>query len=355
MIMRTENLSETFGIRLKSARKMAGFSMDGLSEKLGGLITKQAISKYENGLMKPASGILIRLADALGVKPDYFFRKIEHELSDLHFRKKSRLPRKKEEALKHKVIDFVERYTELESLLGQKQRFYNPLKTNTVRSQKDVERVCREVREQWELGLAPIGNMLNLLEDKGIKVFSLDHDEAFDGLTAPINDSYVIVINKSFPLDRMRFTAAHELSHILCDFSGAKAQDKERLCHSFAGAFLLPQEVLEREFIHKRSKLTLWELGEIKEQYGISMQAIMKRAVLLGFVTDHQYRHFQKMFNQKHWRKKEPFEYRGKEEAVRFKQLLSYAVAENIISFSKAVQLAAVTRSDLERQIQALI
>jgi Zn-dependent peptidase ImmA (M78 family) len=334
---------------------MAGLSMEALADKLGGMITKQAISKYEKGLMKPSSRVLIRLAEALGVKPDYFFRHIEFDLDDLHFRKKSRLPAKQEEALKHKVIEFVERYSELESLIGQKLRFFNPLKTNKVRELKDVEKISLEVREKWALGLAPIVNLLNLLEEKGLKVYSIDHARSFDGLTAPINDSFVIVVNKSFPSDRMRFTAAHELSHILCDFSGTHAGDKEGLCHAFAGAFLLPQEVLEREFIHKRNKLTLWELGEIKAEYGISMQAIMRRAHLLGLVTDHQNRHFQALFKQNQWKKSEPFEYRGKEEAVRFMQLLNYAVAENIISFSKAAQLAAVSQSEFEKQIQAVI
>ena len=42
--------SETpFGVRLRAARKMAGMSMEDLAQRLGGMVTKQAIGKYEKG------------------------------------------------------------------------------------------------------------------------------------------------------------------------------------------------------------------------------------------------------------------------------------------------------------------
>jgi transcriptional regulator with XRE-family HTH domain len=53
---------------------MAGFSMDRLVQETGGIITKQAISKYENNKMKPDSQVLNALSKALGVKAEYFFR-----------------------------------------------------------------------------------------------------------------------------------------------------------------------------------------------------------------------------------------------------------------------------------------
>ena len=75
-----KNLRE-FGNRLRLARKMAGLSMEDLTRKAEGIVTKQAISKYEKGIMKPSSDVLIRLALALGVKPGYFYRQSKIELS----------------------------------------------------------------------------------------------------------------------------------------------------------------------------------------------------------------------------------------------------------------------------------
>ena len=70
-----------FGERLKSARKMSGLSMEALSERAGQAITKQAISKYEKGLMNPAGDAHTALSRALGVQSDYFFRSQNVSLS----------------------------------------------------------------------------------------------------------------------------------------------------------------------------------------------------------------------------------------------------------------------------------
>ena len=67
-------MKQVFSQRLKSARMMRGLSMDDLRLKMGNMISRQAISKYEKGLMMPESTVLIAIANALGVSVDYFFR-----------------------------------------------------------------------------------------------------------------------------------------------------------------------------------------------------------------------------------------------------------------------------------------
>ena len=74
---------------------MQGLSMDELCEKMNGIISKQSISKYENGKMVPTSSVLLALSNALGVTTDYFFRS-GICLENVEFRKKSSLGRKKE-------------------------------------------------------------------------------------------------------------------------------------------------------------------------------------------------------------------------------------------------------------------
>ena len=65
----------TFGNRLKLARKMAGMSLQELSDALGNKVTKQALNKYELGEMKPTSEVLLALSKTLKVKPDYFLKR----------------------------------------------------------------------------------------------------------------------------------------------------------------------------------------------------------------------------------------------------------------------------------------
>ncbi len=347
-----KNLRE-FGNRLRSARKMAGLSMEDLANNAGGIVTKQAINKYEKGMMKPSSDVLIRLAKALGVKPEYFYRHSEIELSGMQFREKSNLSVKNIESLKQRTIDFLERYLELETILGAKKNFFNPLNSVAINSLADVETAALKLRNKWKLGLAPISNLLEMLEENGIKIFEVHNVHNFDGLSARVGDLHIIVINMDLPTDRIRFTTAHELAHILCKFP--EDSKKEKYCHAFAGAFLLPKEILERELMQRREQITLWELNEIKQLFGISIQAIVKRAHMLGIVSNFFYRNFQIVLNKKGWKKKEPVGYERKEEAIRFKQLLHYAVSEEIITLSRGAELSNMNLSDFKDEVRAAV
>ena len=73
---------------------------------------------------------------------------------------------------------------------------------------------------------------------------------------------------------------------------------------------------------------------------------IVKKAHMLGIVSDFYYRNLLVMLNQKEWKKKEPVEYEGREEAILFRQLLHYAVSEEIITTSRGAELANMSLSD---------
>ena len=62
-----------FPERLRSARKAKGWSLQELASQVGN-ISKQALGKYEQGLMKPESDTLFALTQALGLNPSYFLK-----------------------------------------------------------------------------------------------------------------------------------------------------------------------------------------------------------------------------------------------------------------------------------------
>ena len=106
-------MKEIFAKRLKSARLLSAMSMDKLVDAMGGIVSKNAIAKYERGEMMPNSSVLIELAKALSVKPDYFFRPFAVEIGNVEFRKKRKLGAKKVTAIKLQVTDQIERYLEI--------------------------------------------------------------------------------------------------------------------------------------------------------------------------------------------------------------------------------------------------
>ena len=342
-----------FGVRLHSARKMAGMSMAALAEEAGAVVSKQAISKYEKGQIKPGSEVLLALSRALNVKADYFFRSSKVAITGLEFRKKSRLSKKAEEQIKYKTIDFLQKYLELENILNIPSGFDNPITDNKIRGYADVERAAREIREKWQLGVGPVPHLIELLEDKGYKVFEVDDFEHFDGLSGFVSGMNipVIAVYKNKNLVRKRFTVAHELAHLLLDFSCVEEKTTEKLCHGFAGALLLPEKILREELGQHRNRITEWELKKLKGIFGISMQAIMARAAKLEIISKNGYKSFCIHAGKLGWRKEEPGRYEGKEVANRFKQLVYYAAAEQVVSFSKAAELLNKSVAEFDQEV----
>ncbi len=344
-------MKEIFAKRLKSARLLSAMSMDKLVAAMDGIVSKNAIAKYERAEMMPNSAVLIALAKALFVKPDYFFRPFAVEIGNVEFRKKTKLGAKKVTAIKQQVTDQIERYLEIEDLLRINTPFVNPIADIKIKEPKDVEQAVNVLLKKWQLGLNALPNVIELLEDKDVKVIELDADPAFDGLSgwAMQGEKQVplIVVNRNYTIERKRFTALHELGHLLLSFDkgldpalpAGRHKQIEKLCHCFAGAMLIPYDTFISEIGEHRSSVSLHELISIKETYGISIQAIMARAYGLGIITQSAYLRF-RIFVSKNLKEDGWGTYKGKEHSDRFMQLIYRAAAEEIISLSKAANLS---------------
>lgn len=334
---------KTFAERLKSARAMAGLSLQDLAGKLQNRVTRQALHKYEKGEFMPDSEMLGSLCDALGVRPTYFYRKTEVKMREISFRKLQNFPAKDRKSLEERVKDVLERYLELEQILNIPTDFALNFKDRPVKSNQDVEHIAIELRKAWNLGREPIFNLIELLEENKIKVIEIESVYTFDGLSAWANEGSipVIVLNNSVikSLDRKRFTALHELARLILNLDGHTEKQKEKFCHYFAAAMLLPSDTLEKKVGKSRTNVLLPELGGIKKQYGISIQAISYRMKDLRIITPSYFKQFMFFINQAGFRIEEPFVYEGQEKSSRFSQLLFRALGEELISMSKAASL----------------
>lgn len=352
------DMKAIFAERFKSARLMNGFSLQNLADELENKLTRQALHRYEKGEVVPDAEKINWLSKALKVSPDYFFRTTKVELSDIEYRKLSKMPQKEAAVISEKTKEYLSRYLELEEILGLSSRFENPLKNvDNIVSYEQVNKAADALREAWQLGNGPIFNIVELLEDKHIKVVKLDVDEAFDGLQTFVNGNIPVVAynaNKINKPDRIRFTLLHELAHLLLKFGAVPDRQKETLCHQFAGAMLLPEQAIKSELGDYRNKLSPLELGNIKKQYGISMQAIVMRAKACGIINEHYTKQFFFFINQMNWKVDEPFEYEGVEQSNRFEQLLFRGLVEDQLSMSKAASLNNQSLAEFKKQHQLL-
>lgn len=349
-------MKEIFAERFKSARLMKGFSLQDLANKIDGKLSRQALHRYEKGEVIPDNEKINLLSKALDVNPDFFFRSTTVELGEIEYRKLSKMPRKEASIIKEKTKEYLSRYLELEEILGLGVEFENPLKNiGIITSYEQVNKAANQLREYWSLGNGAIFNVVELLEDKNIKVVKLNVDEDFDGLQTFVNGTIPVVaynVKKTNKPDRIRLTLLHELAHLLLSFGNINLKQKETLCYQFAGAVLLPEKTLKAELGEHRNKLSINELGNIKKQYGISMQAIVMRAKDCGIINEHYTKQFFFLINQMNWRVDEPVEYCGAEGSNRFEQLLFRALIEEQISMSKAASLNNQTLAEFRKEYQ---
>lgn len=330
------------GDRIQQARKASGFSMRELAEMAG--ISAMAISKYETNKNTPSSGVLLAMSKALGVRSEYFFRQSKIELKEVEYRKHSKLPKKVLNKIEGDVIEQIERYLQLEEYLPVSpiRSFLLPkgLKAN-VDDYDDIEEVANRFRKAWDLGCNPIPDLIDTLEERGIKVFqsSIPHDAKFDGLAAQVDGTPIVVVGKDWPGDRQRFTLAHELGHMALYGRLSDELDEEVAANRFAGAFLVPAKEAIKELSNSRSWLEPAELHALKHTYGFSMRGWIYRASNLGILNQSAARNMWDYFRRNKWVTSEPGEQLPSETPKLFKQLVFHALAEDFIGESKAAEL----------------
>jgi Zn-dependent peptidase ImmA (M78 family) len=329
----------TIGERIKQARKGGRMSLRDLAEKVG--VSAMAISKYERGLMTPSSGVLLRLAHALDVSAEFFLRPVTVSVQLQAYRKHAALGVKAQEAIQMRVQEWLERYLAVESFFPEEQRPVS-LRLCAVESMDQVEEVALELRRDWDLGLDPIENLTQVLEDRGIKVGLVSGFDHFDACTLMADGVPVIVTKADLPGDRQRFNLGHELGHLILDVAGNL--DPEGVCHRFVSALLVPTEAARFELGATRTTLGVNELYLLKHKYGLSMQAWIFRAKELGIIPENEATRLFKAFRARGWHRHEPGEALPPERPWRMERLVYRALAEDLISRSRAQELLGEPR-----------
>ena len=344
------------GNRLKLARAAAGLSLRGLSDRMDNRVTAQAIGKYERDESMPSSGVLIALADALHVSVSYLAGDPGMSLLSVDFRAKKVGPKQEEDRTRAMVLHMLERYLVIEEILGLPSVNWEKPRSAPYPVIKDLleaDRAAMSLRQDWGLGLNPVPNIAELMEDRGVKVLFRPLSDGIDGLTAHVHreglpDVYVIVVDSNVGGDRQRFTIAHEIGHVVLDVSDDV--DEERAAYRFAGAFLMPEEVLWKEVGRHRTAISLAELLRLKQVFGVSVQAITYRCKDLGIITSALMGRMFGRYQELGWRSppyEEEFAMPG-ERSGRFECLCFRALSEGAISEAKASELLEIRVGDLD-------
>lgn len=373
------NIRKVFALRLYNARKMLGMSQGQLVGKMKRLaselpdiykaVSSTAIERYEKGVMYPEdSSIMLTIATALGVKTADLNRPftVVVDCSKFEFRKKARLGKKAQEAIKLKIQQRIEKYVEIERICGISPMFGVDYSDTVVRTPADARNIAMRLRNDWSLGMGPIPQSILVLENHGVKVIEVEEDpELFDGSSNVVEDIPVIVLNKNFQPtsnprlrntpERFNLTLWHEFGHIIMNIPhDIDDKDRENLCNIFANEMLIPEKSFKEIFGEKRSMLSSWELKDVQREYGISVRALMIKAVQLGVVTKGRYKWFNITLN-----KEENAKFREyidasaiqQQHSSRFERLVYRSLASETITMSKAAELLDMPVSELRKTI----
>jgi Zn-dependent peptidase ImmA (M78 family)/DNA-binding XRE family transcriptional regulator len=327
--------------RLKAARQRMVWSQRDLAQAAG--VSAMAISKYERGLDVPSSGVLLKLAQALHVKPEYFARPAPLAVTGPNFRRRDTLSQRSLRIILGEVQEWLERYMEVETLSDAHPPFRKPASASRqVSSLEDVEQVALALRSTWKLGTDAIENLTEVLEDHGVKVGLVAGEEDFDAVVFRLEDGApVMAVKEGLPGDRQRFSLAHELGHLVIEPSDNV--DPEKAAYRFAGAFLVPEPAARQELGKSRSALSVYELHLLKHKYGLSMQGWLHRAEGLGIIEGTTAKSMFAHFKEQGWQQREPGDQFPPEEPMRMERLVMRLLAENAISESRAAELLGMS------------
>lgn len=349
----------TVGRRLAMARARAGLSLRDLAGAIGGLVSAQAIGKYERGEMQPSPPVMRALGRALRVPDGYLRGRSEVRLESVEFRKNRLTSRREESAIKGRLLAAVERYLEIEERVGVASRRWAPPagRPIPVRSAEEAETAATRLRAAWRLGVGALPDIAEFLEERGVKVIALPLPESVSGLAclarrkrgAPVP---VIAVNDSDTGERQRLTLAHELGHLVLAI--AEGSLAEKAAFRFGAAFLMPAALLWAEVGRKRRAVSIAELLQLKRIFGTSVQAIAYRLRDLGITGETTYRQMFDRFEQLGWMRPpypEPHPM-PKVESQRFRRLCFRALAEEIVSETAAATLMCMTVDRLRRTLR---
>jgi Zn-dependent peptidase ImmA (M78 family)/DNA-binding XRE family transcriptional regulator len=308
--------------RLTLARKRRGLMKNKLADLVG--VTGRSITAYEAGESEPSDATVAALAKVLRFPPDFFSAPdIDEPLPGAaSFRALTKMSAAQRDAALAAGALAVELGTWVEK------RFKLPAVDVPELRDHEPEAAAEALRARWGLGERPIGNVVHLLEAKGVRVFSLAEQcievDAFSMWRVSVG---YVFLNTQKSAEHGRFDAAHELGHlVLHRHGGPGGRAAEQEANRFASAFLMPRASV---LAVAPTYVTVDALIELKKAWGVSVAALAHRLHSLSVVSEWHYRSLCIEIAQRGYRRAEPKGV-GREMSMVYKKVFDALRAEGV-------------------------
>lgn len=272
---------------------MSSLSLD----ELGGRVSasRQYVYQMETGAKFPSEQMVGSLAGALRVRPEFFREPVLNQVreEDCHFRKLA-------SASRATMAQAAARGTLVEGLVTEIERSLRlpPVDFPDLGRPgpaANAEDIAEAARGHWDLSLdGPITHMTRVVENAGAVVVPFaDLSDRIDAMSIARRRPIIVRSAAKTAAVRLRFDLAHECGHLLMHMGVTTGtHETEDEANRFASAFLIPRAAFAREF--PRAKTLNWRaMLDMKRRWGMSLRAIVRRALDLGLIGADEYRRAQ--------------------------------------------------------------
>lgn len=292
--------------RLRQARALEELTKRAIADKIG--VSPAAVGQWESGVASPRPDHVDRLAQALDVPPAFFAagrRYARLDVGDAHFRSLRSTPA----ALRAKAIAFTEQVWEVAHALEKRVQLpavdlpgFSGGEVNPGGYAGNAAAAAAELRRQWQLGDGPIPHLVNAMERRGLIVTYLPFARAVTKTIDAFSTSHlprpvvVLTPDRSTDVYRHRFTAAHELGHLMLHGDtapGDPVQEKE--ADRFAAELLTPRAAIVPQL---PARIDLQALEQLGQTWGVAVETLIYRCHEVGTISDSSYRRAFQRLNQ---------------------------------------------------------
>lgn len=292
--------------RFLQARRLAGQTKRAVAEALR--VSPTAVSQWESGVTAPRPDHMGRLADFLDVPVSFLtvgrpYARLEADAA--HFRSLRSTPARERD----KAIAFTEQVWELTFALEKRVQFppvdlpgFTGGEVEHTNFPTEPQAAARALRNYWGLGDGPVPQMVRLMEKHGIVAtlvpFAGGATATVDAFSTSRLPRPVVVLTPDRANDvyRHRFTAAHELGHLLLhadDAPGDPVREKE--ADKFAAEFLTPTASIVPSL---PPRMDLHALDKLSSEWGVSVESLVYRCREVGSISESTYRRAFQRINQ---------------------------------------------------------
>ncbi len=270
--------------RLSVARKRKGLSKLAFAKKVG--VSRKSVEAWEAGVSKPVEDAIAQIVRVTGFPREFFMGDDldEPSIESGSFRSmKTMTAAQRDMAHSQATLGLL-----FNSWLDK--RFELPAADiPDLGREPDPETAAEVVRREWGLGVLAIRNMVQLLESKGVRVYSLAVDaRQVDAYSMWKGNTPFVFLNTNKTAEHSRYDAAHELGHLVLHKHGSpQGIEAEKQANQFASAFLMPRGSV----LPAAPRFPTFDiLVKLKRRWGVSVAALAYRLHSLGLVSDWHFR-----------------------------------------------------------------